>query len=158
MQIVRNGHQVDVSGSLAVPEQGSLDAVGPRGQGQLRSRHRHALIVVRVERDHHGVAVGVVSAEVFDHIGIVVWRASFDGGRQVQDERLLCGGPAPGVVDGLAYLQRKVQVGIGELFGRELEADVGFGHVLGQLARLGHAANGHLTRLGAAQPEYLLHV
>ena len=48
--------QIDVAGALAVAQQAAFDTIGTGKHGQLGGGHAHALIVVRVQRQHHGVA------------------------------------------------------------------------------------------------------
>jgi hypothetical protein len=82
VHVERDRHEIAIAGALAIAEQAALDPVGARHQPQLGRRDAGAAVVVRVERDHHAVAVGDIAAEPFDLVGIDVGRrASTVAGR-----------------------------------------------------------------------------
>jgi hypothetical protein len=158
VEVVGQRDDVHVPRPLAVPEQRALDAVAPGLEGQLGGGHRHALVVVRVQRDQHAVARGKAAAEPLDHVGVVVRRAALHGGREVQDHGLVGRGLAPRLKGDLADLQRELQVGVGELLRRVLEADVAARRGVGQRADLLDGASHHVDRLLVRQVEHLAHV
>ena len=118
----------------------------------------HALVVVRVERDADLVALRELPAEPLDEVGVLVGGPAFDGGGQVEDHGLGLGGLAPGVEDALTDLQREGRVGVGELLGAELDADIAAGHGVGEGADLLDGADAHVEGLLAGEPEDLVHV
>ena len=69
--------------------------------------------------------------EVLDEVAVGIRRCHLHGGGQVQDDRVLdCGTPFG--ADGVAYLERVVDLGAGERLGRVLEADRSAFVALGQ--------------------------
>ena len=71
-EVESESNDVHVSGSLPVPEEGSLDAVGPGEDPQLGRRDRRSAIVVRMQRQHDGVAAINVVREPFNRVGVEV--------------------------------------------------------------------------------------
>ena len=105
-QVHPQGHQADVAGALAVPEQAALDAVGAGHHGQLGRGDGRAAVVVRVQADRRVLAPGELPGEPLDLVGVHVGRRDLDGGRQVQDDLAAVVG-LPDVGDRLADLQRE---------------------------------------------------
>src|SRR5690606_26169430 len=71
-QVHPQGDQVDVAGALAVAEQAPLDAVGARLEAQLGGGDAGAAVVVRVQRQHDGVAAVQVPVHPLDRVGVDV--------------------------------------------------------------------------------------
>ncbi len=86
-QVHRQVDDVDVAGALAVAEQRALDTVGAGHHAELGGRHGAAAVVVRVQRDDHGVALLDRAAEPLDHVAVHVGGVALDGRRQVEDDR-----------------------------------------------------------------------
>ena len=121
-QVQAQRHQADVAGALAVAEQAALDPVGAGQAAQLGRGDRGAAVVVRVQRQHHRVAVRQVAVHPLDRVGVDVRRGHLDGGRQV-DDALAVRRRLPHVVDRVADLDRELQLGAGVGLGRVLEQD-----------------------------------
>ena len=81
------GDHVDIAGSLAVSEQGSLDPIGSGHDAELGRRDRGAAIVVGVKRQHDRVAVANRAVEALDEITVEIGGRHLDRGRQVEDQR-----------------------------------------------------------------------
>ncbi len=71
-QVHPEGDQVDVAGALAVAEQRALDAVGAGEVAELGSRDCSAAVVVRVQGQDDGVAVGEVTVHPLDLVRVHV--------------------------------------------------------------------------------------
>jgi hypothetical protein len=76
VEVQRQGHQVDVTGALAVAEQAAFDAVGAGHQAQLGGGDAGATVVVGVQADDHAVAAADIAAEPFDLVGVDVRRGT----------------------------------------------------------------------------------
>ena len=126
-RFMRQRDEVDVAGALAVAEQAALDPVGAGQHAELGRRHRAAAVVVRVQRQHDGVAVAHGAQEPLDGVGVDVRRVHLDRGRQVHDQRLV-GRRLDDVGDRVADLDRVLDLGAGVALGRVLVAHVGAGH------------------------------
>ena len=87
-EVQTKGDQVDVAGTLAVAQQAAFHAVGTGQHGQLGGGHAHALVVVRVQGQHHGVTRYEVVGHILDLVGEDVRRGHFHGCRQVDDHRM----------------------------------------------------------------------
>ena len=123
--------QVDVAGALAVAEQAPLDAVGAGLETQLGGRDAGAAVVVRVQRQHDGVAAGQVPVHPLDGVGVDVRRGHLDGRRQVDDHRRLRR-RLPDRADRVADVDGVLELGAGVGLGGVLEAPVGGGVLLGE--------------------------
>ena len=122
-QVHAQGHQADVAGALAVAEQATLDAVRPRSEAELGRGDPGAPVVVRVQAEQDRVAPGQVAVHPLDGVGVDVGRGHLDGGRQVQDDRVVRGGRQHGG-DRVAHLQCVLQLGAGVALRRVLPAPV----------------------------------
>ena len=85
VQVQRDVDQVEVAGALAVAEQAAFDAVGAGHQRELAGRGAGAAIVVRMHRQHDGVAPRQVAVHPLDHVGEDVGRRVLHRRRQVDD-------------------------------------------------------------------------
>ena len=149
------GDQVDVAGALAVAEQAALDAVRTGEVAQLGSRDALAAVVVRVQGQDDGVALGKVAVHPLDGVGVDIRGDHLHRGRQVDDHRVIRGG-AHDVDYGVADLQREVQFGAGVGLRRVLPAPVRVGVVGGNgLDQLG-SVGGQLLDLRAVFAEHHL--
>jgi hypothetical protein len=152
-QVHGQGHHVDISRSLAVPEQRALHPVGPGQHGQLGRGHRGAAVVVGVQAEDDRVAVPDGPAEPLDDVGVDVGAVHLDGVGQIDDDRSLGGG----LDDGhhrLADLHGEVGLGPGEALGRVLVADVGA--LEGRLELLAQPGglDGDVDDAGPVEPEH----
>ena len=147
-QVERERDDVDVSGALTVSEERALDALRPRHQPELGGRDRRAAVVVRMDGEDGGVAPREVAREPLDAVGVHVRGEVLDSRRQVDDHRRLPGRP-PCVRDGLADLEREVELGVVEALRRVLEAN----GVVGEPAAHLRAAHGQLGDPGLVEPE-----
>src|ERR1700726_3338201 len=68
-QVYRQCHDVDVAGAFAVSEQAPLYSVGPGEHAELGGGDRATAVVVRVQRQHHAVAVAHGAQEPLDGVG-----------------------------------------------------------------------------------------
>src|SRR3954469_1518871 len=82
-QVHAEGHEVDVAGALAVPEQAALDPVGAGHHGQLGGGDRGAAVVVGVQGDDGVLPSGELPGEPLDLVGVHVRRGHLDGRGQV---------------------------------------------------------------------------
>jgi hypothetical protein len=146
VQVQSQGDNIDVAGALAVAKQASLDTVSAGHLGQLGRSDGGASVIVVVNTDADGLALVNVPAKVLNLVGKDVGRGQLDGGGQIDDEGVL-NSRAPGLADGIADLDGKVGVGVGEALGAKLKLPVGVGAVgvvLGQGADELGAADGEL--------------
>nr|GFD60050.1 hypothetical protein [Tanacetum cinerariifolium] len=81
---------------------------GARHQPEFGRGDAGAAVVVRVEADHHAVAIADVPAEPFYLVGIDVRRRAFDCGGKVEDQRAL-GGRLEHIHHRLADLHREFE-------------------------------------------------
>src|SRR5690606_32724461 len=79
----------DVAGTFTIAEQTTLDPVGPGQHGHLRGGHAGASVVVGVHTDQQAVAAPDVATEPRYRVRILVRHAAVDGGRQVENQRVL---------------------------------------------------------------------
>ena len=129
--------QIDVAGALAVAQQAAFDTIGTGKHGQLGGGHAHALIVVRVQRQHHGVARHQIVRHVFHLIGEHVRSGHFHRCRQIDDHRMLRS-RLDDVDHRIAHLNGVLRLGAGEGFRRILVIQVdALGLVFKVLAQLG---------------------
>jgi hypothetical protein len=98
------------------------------------------------------VAGADVAAEPLDHVGVHVGRVALDGGRQVEDQRLL-GRRLDDVHHRVADLDRVLRLGEREALGRVLVAHAVPGRLLQLLAQLG-AVHRDVDDAGLVQPEH----
>ena len=150
VQIERQGHDIDVAGALAVAEQGTLDALGARHDGQFRRRDRSTAVVVRMHAQDHAVAPVDMPQEPFDLIGVDVRRRHLDGGRQIQDG-LALRRRLPNRVDRIADLHGEIEFGAGEALRTVLEHPLRVPIALGVLAHLRGTAHGNIDDAGAVE-------
>ncbi len=115
-QVHRQRHHIDVAGALPVPEQRALDAIGAGHHAELGGRDGGAAVVVRMQAQHHPVALGDVTVEVLDDIAVDVGRVHLDRGRQVQDEATV-DARLDDIHHRCADLDRVVDLGAGEALG-----------------------------------------
>jgi hypothetical protein len=136
--VQRHRHDIDIAGALAIAEQRALDTVGAGQQRQFGGGDAGAAVIVRMQRDDQVFAIVEVAAHPLDLVGIDVRRRHLDGRRQVDDQlvvrrRLHLGD------DGVADLQRDVQLGAGKALRRIFEAIAAAGlggHVGDHLGRI----------------------
>ena len=119
VEVQGKGDKIDVSSSFAVSKEGALDTVGACHLSELCSSYGAASVVVGMERDADLLTLRNVAAEVLDLVGVDVGCRHLDGSGQVEDDGVILG-RLPGSLDGLADLEDKVWVGVGEGLGGEL--------------------------------------
>jgi hypothetical protein len=125
VQVQCHGHQVDVTGALAVAEQAAFDAIGAGHQAQLGGGDAGATVVVGVQADDHAVAAVDIAAEPFDLVGVDVRRGALDGGRQVEDH-LVLRRRVPHLDHRVTDFLGELQLGGAEGFRRVFEGPLGF--------------------------------
>ncbi|MNG99833.1 hypothetical protein D3C79_590120 [compost metagenome] len=125
VEVQCQGHQVDVTGTLAVAEQAAFGAIGTGHQAQLGGGNAGATVVVAVQADDHAVATADITAEPFDLVGVDVRRGHFHGGRQVEDD-LVLRRRVPHLDDRVADFLGELHLGGAEGFRRVLEGPLGF--------------------------------
>ena len=151
VQTKRN--QIDVAGALAVAQQAALDAVGAGKHGQLGGGHAHAFIVVRVQRQHHGVARHQIVRHVFHLIGKHVRGGHFHRCRQI-DDHWMFRSRLDDVDHRIAHLNGILRLGAGEGFRRILVIQVdALGFALKLLAQ-GGRVGGELLDAGFILTEH----
>ena len=129
--------QVDVAGTLAVAQQAAFHAVGAGQHGQLSGGNAHALVVVRVQGQHDGIAVVEVVGHVLDLVREHVRRGHLDRGRQIDDHRMLRG-RLDHAGHGIADLDGVLGLGAGEGLRRVLVVQVdALGFAFKALAQFG---------------------
>ena len=145
--------QIDVAGALAVAQQAAFDTIGTGKHGQLGGGHAHALIVVRVQRQHHGVARHQIVRHVFHLIGEHVRSGHFHRCRQIDDHRMLRS-RLDDVDHRIAHLNGVLRLGAGEGFRRILVIQVdALGFALKLLAQ-GGRVGGELLDAGFILAEH----
>ncbi len=122
-QVEGEGDQVDVPRPLPVAEQAALDALGAGHQAELGCRDGRPAVVVRVDGHDRAVPAREVPAEPLHAVGVDVRREGLDGRRQV-DDHLRAGSGIPLLRNGLADLERVVELRVVEALRRVLEHDV----------------------------------
>ena len=150
-EVQRQRDQVDVARSLAVAEEAALDPLGTRHETELRGRHRRPAVVVRVNGEDRAVPPGEVAGEPLHAVRVDVRRERLDGRRQVDDHLLVRRRP-PLLGDGLADLERVVELRVVEALRRVLEDDLRVRLRCQRLAELG-APHGELGDPVAIEPE-----
>ena len=153
-QVEGQGHQVHVTGALAMTEQAPLDAIGAGQQAELGGGHARSAVVVVVNGQAHALAVGEVAAHPLDLVRVDVGRGALDGGWQVEDDLAVALG-LPYVHDGLADLQGVFALGVHEDLRGVLEAEdrVIVQNLLGARDDLAGAVNGELADVIAVHAE-----
>ena len=135
-QVQPQRHQAHVPGALAVAEQTSLDTVGACLVTQLCCGDGGSAIVVWVQAQDHRVATSQVAAHPLDGIGVHIGGCHLHRRRQIEDDRVVrCG--LDDVADGVAHLQRVLQLGAGVRLRGVLETPMRigvFGRFLNTLA------------------------
>ena len=152
VQVHRQRHQVDVAGALAVAEQAALDAVGAGHHRQFGGCDGRATVVVRMHAEHDAVAPRQAAVHPFDLVGVDVGAGAFHGGWQIDDHLALRAG-VPDGADRVADLQRIVQLGQAECFGRILVDPFRAGIGVGQGADLTRAGQRQVLDLIPAHAE-----
>ncbi|MNF60192.1 hypothetical protein D3C84_418030 [compost metagenome] len=125
VEVHGHGDYVHVAGTLAVAEQGALDAIGPRQHRQLGGGHAAAPVVVGVDGDAHLGARLEVAAEPLHLIREHVGGAHLDRGGEVEDHG--AGGGPPLVDHRVTHLHRELHLCAAETLGGILEAPLGAG-------------------------------
>jgi len=125
-EVHRQGDDVDVAGALAVAEQRALDAVGTRHDTEFRRGDGAPAVVVRMQRQHDGLAVVHRAVEPLDDVAVHLRRVALDGCRQVEDDRTF-GCRLDDVHDAVTDLECEIGFGEREALGRVLVAQVGTG-------------------------------
>jgi len=151
-QVQGKRHKVHVPSSLAVAEEGPLDALGARHQGQLGGGDGGAAIVVGVHAEDPAVAAADVAVAPLDLVGVDVWRAHLDRRRQVEDHRPL-GSRRPDLQHRLADLLDEVELGAREALRRILVGEVGSRQAGRQLADQLGATHRHGDDAGPVEAE-----
>jgi hypothetical protein len=91
-KIQTDGAQIDVAGPFAVAQQAAFYAVGTGEHTEFGSRDGHALIIVRVQRQHHCVTLIEIAGHKLDLVGKDVRGGHLHGIGQVDDNRTLRSG------------------------------------------------------------------
>ena len=135
IQVQAQGHQVDVTGALAVTEQAALDAVRASQVAQLGGGHAGAAVVVRVQRENDVLAVVQVAVHPLHRVGVHVRGGHLDGCGQVHDQLAAVLANLQLVGHGVDHAGRVLQLGAGEGLGRVLVDNLRIGnHLLFVLA------------------------
>ena len=149
VQVQSKSDQIDVTGTLAISKESTLHTLGATHLCQFSCGNCTSSVIVRVNRHHKLLTLSHVSTEVLNLIGEDIRRGHLDGGRQVEDNRVL-GRRLPSLLNSLADLDCKVGLRIREGLRRELKLPfcAGLGRVvLGNRAGKLGAANSHLQTL-----------
>ncbi len=150
-QVQGERDQVDVPRPLPVAEEAALDALGAGHQAELRRRDGRPAVVVRVDGHDRAVPAGEAPAEPLHAVGVDVRREGLDGRRQV-DDHLRVGSGIPLLRDGLADLERVVELRVVEALRRVLEHHVRRG-ARGELLAERRAPHGKLGDPVAVEAE-----
>ena len=145
VQVQAQGHQVDVTGALAVTEQATLDAVSARQVAQLGGGHAGAAVVVRVQRENDVVAVVQVAVHPLHRVGVHVRGGHLDSCGQVHDQLATVLANLQLVGHGIDHTGGVLQLGAGEGFGRVLVDNLRIGnHLLFVLAAQARTLQGDI--------------
>ena len=74
VQVERNVHQINISGSFTIAEQAAFNAVSARHQSQLAGSRPCTTVIVRMHRKHDGIAPREVAMHPLHHVGKDIWR------------------------------------------------------------------------------------
>jgi hypothetical protein len=140
-------HQTDVSGAFTVTEQAALDPVGASLITQFGCGDGGSAVVVRMQAQDDRIASLQVAAHPLDGVGVDVRRGHLDGGRQVEDDRVVRRG-LDDIADGVAHLLGVVEFGSGVGLRRVLEAPLGVRVLRGLLDTLEGAVGGDRLHRG----------
>ena len=151
-QVHRQRDQIDVAGPLAVAEQAALDAVGPGEHPEFGRGDRAAPVVVRMQRQHHGVAVADRAEEPFDRVGVHIGRVHLDG-RWVVHDQWAVRGRLDDLGHRVADVDRELDLGAGVALRGVLVADVGSGNRLFELAAIPRRIDGDVDDPVAIETE-----
>ena len=69
LEVVGDGHKIDIPRPLAMAEQSPFDTVGAGEGGEFRRGDGHALVIVGMKRDKRAVAIREVLAEPLGRVG-----------------------------------------------------------------------------------------
>ena len=127
-EIHRYSNQIDVSGSLAVSEQRTLDAVRARKDAEFRIRHAAAAVVVRMKTEDDAVPVFHILIQVLDLGSENMRHRRLDRGRNVNDSFPLRG-RFPDVQHRVADFQPVLHLGPVEALRAVFEHEVAVGLV-----------------------------
>ena len=116
-QIERDGHDIQISGALAVAKQRAFNSISARQNRQFRRSNAGSAIIVRVQRNDAGIAVFEVAAKPFDLVGVNVGRRAFNRRRQIENDFFIRR-RLPNFADRFANFQRKIEFGQNERFRR----------------------------------------
>ena len=107
-EVHRQGHDVNVAGSLAITKEGAFDAVGPGQYAQLGRRDGRATVVMGVQREYDRVASVNVPQKPLNSVGVEIRCVHLNRCGKIQDERPLFGG-LNGINNGVANLHRVLE-------------------------------------------------
>ena len=153
VHVERHRHEIDIAGAFAIAEQTALHPVGTREQPKFRRRDAGPAIIVCVERNHHRLAIGDVAPEPFDLVGVDIGRRAFDGGGQVENDRVVrC--RAQHVHHCRADFGAELDFGGRESLGRIFEMPVSRGIFRGLIAQDHRRVDGDLLDRRLVHPEH----
>ena len=88
VHIERNSHEIAIARALAIAEEAAFDTVGPCHQAQFSRGNARATVIMRMEADNHGIAIGDIAAEIFNLVRIDIGRCGLNCCGQVEDDGL----------------------------------------------------------------------
>ena len=148
-------HDVHISRSLTIAQQGPFYAVCARHNAQLCCRDSTAAIVMRMERNNQCIAMLHMVAKPLDLVGVDIRRAHLYRRRQVDDGRML-GCRRQHLIDCIANGNRKIQLGAREAFRTVLKHPLSIGPRVCGLLDQSCAGDGNIQDALSIQPEHIL--
>ena len=146
VEIERDVDDIDIAGALAIAKQAAFHPLRARHQGQLGSRYARTPVVVRMHRQHDGIAARQIAVHPLDHVGKHIRRGMLHRGRQVDDA-----GPRgrglPDGGDGIDHAPGKCQLGARKMFRRILKRPLRGELLRGQITDQGGVRAGQIDNL-----------
>ena len=122
--VVSQSQDIYITGTLTVSEQSSLYTVCACKQCQLGSCHAGSTVIVRMYAQDHAVTILEVTIHPLDLVCINIRSVHLNGGRQVEDDRLLRSCLTPGILNSGTYLKCIIQLSSGKALRRILKHQI----------------------------------
>ena len=108
--------KVDVSGALTITKETAFDTISTRQVTQLRSSHRGAAVIMRVQAEQDIVPMVKVSRHPLNRVGIDIGGRHFHRGRKI-DDNLALGSRFQHIQDLIAHIHSEFELCAGVALG-----------------------------------------